>query len=211
MKTKYTLATLLCFVVCGVAFGKMVKIDPAAGFNQRLATEAARTRSIRSDFKQVKYLEVFSEKIDSKGIFYFMKDDKIRLEYITPLDYLIVINGQKLKIVSDGKTNVVNLGSNAMMKEIKGMLAACMTGDLTRMTGSYDMVYFEDADSYLVSIKPRSKNVQAYLQEIHIYLEKKNMSVRKLRLQENATDYTEYQFTNTTYNTLTSDEKFIIR
>ena len=37
------------------------------------------------------------------------------------------------------------------------------------------------------------------------------MSVQTLRLSENAKDYTEYHFTNRKYNTLTSDEKFVIR
>ena len=34
------------------------------------------------------------------------------MEYFRPMDYLIVINGSKLKIVSDGKKSIMNLSSN---------------------------------------------------------------------------------------------------
>lgn len=133
------------------------------------------------------------------------------MDYTTPVDYQIIINGQKLKIVSEGKSNVVNLGSNRMMDEMKGMLAACMVGDLSSITSTYKLDYYESPSLYVVKIRPVSKSVQAYISEIIISINKEDMSVQTLRLSENEKDYTEYRFTNRKYNTLTNDEKFIIR
>ena len=65
-------------------------------FESRLAKEAQTVESIESDFTQVKYLDVFDEKVTSKGKFYYQKTHKICMEYFRPMDYLIVINGSKL-------------------------------------------------------------------------------------------------------------------
>lgn len=189
----------------------MKQIDPSVTFNKRLAEEAVRLQSIESDFTQVKYLDVFDEKVISKGRFYFKKENKICLDYTSPLNYLMVINGEKLKIISEGKTSLVNLGSNPMMNEMKAMLSACMIGDLSQLTSGYQVDYFENAMLYKVNIWPVSQAIKAYLREIVICIDKKSMLVKNLRLSESEKDYTEYEFTNQKYNTLTSDEKFSVR
>ena len=51
---------------------------------------------------------------------------------------------------------------------------------------------------------------RAYINQIQIYLDKKDMSVHKLRLSETATNYTEYEFSNKKFNSL-KDEKMCIR
>lgn len=209
------LSNLFCFLfVCCLPLFAQKELKPLADtsvFEERLKKEAATVSSIESDFTQEKYLDVFNEKIVSKGRFYYKKENKIRMDYTSPVDYQIIINGQKLKIVSEGKSNVVNLGSNKMMNEMKGMLAACMVGDLGRMTSAYKLDYYETPALYVVKIIPVSKSVQAYIREIVISIDKKDMSVQTLRLAENATDFTEYHFTGKKYNTLASDEKFVIR
>lgn len=94
----------------------------------------ANRRVPRKQFTQVKYLDVFDEKVTSKGKFYYQKTHKICMEYFRPMDYLIVINGSKLKIVSDGKKSIMNLSSNKMMAQMQDMLTACMIGDLSKMS-----------------------------------------------------------------------------
>ena len=71
--------------------------------------------------------------------------------------------------------------------------------------------YFEDAHYYLIQIKPVSKAIQAYINQIQIYLDKKDMSVHKLRLSETATNYTQYEFSDKKFNSLKDEAKFTIR
>lgn len=209
---KYIYTFLLVVFCLPLAAQKdLIPLASVTAFQERLKKEAALLSSIESDFTQEKFLDVFNEKIVSKGRFYYKQENMIRMDYTSPVDYQIIINGQKLKIVSEGKSNVVNLGSNQMMNEMKGMLAACMIGDLTVMSSAYRLEYYESPSLYVVKIRPVSKSVQAYISEIIISIDKKDMSVQTLRLSENAKDYTEYHFTNRKYNTLVSDEMFVIR
>lgn len=209
MKVIYTLLLLLA---TGSLYAQpMKKLNNLQEFDKRLAQETQTVQSIESDFTQVKYLDVLDEKVTSRGKFYYKKSNRICMEYARPMNYLIVINGAKLKIVSDGKKSVMNLSSNKMMNQMQDMLTACMVGDLSKMAPNYRLEYLEDTSYYLVRIKPVSKAVQAYIAGIEIYLSKKDMSVHKLRLSETATNYTEYEFHNQRFNSLKDEAKFSVR
>lgn len=189
----------------------MKKIIHMQDFEKRLTREAETIQSIASDFTQVKYLDILDEKIISKGKFYYQKSDKICMEYARPVNYQIVINGSRLKIVADGKKSVMSLSSNRMMNQMQDMLTACMIGDLSKMSSDYKLEYFENDSHYLVKIKPVNKAIQAYISEIEIYLDKKDMSVHKLRLTETAANYTEYEFYNKRFNDLKDETMFSVR
>lgn len=210
MKRLFTQLLLTFVAVSSLQAQQMRKINQMQEFDKRLSQETQTLQSIESDFSQTKYLDVLDEKVKSKGRFYYKKSNKIRMEYTSPINYLIVINGSKLKIVSDGKKNIMNVNSNKMMNEVQNMLTACTIGDLSKMSDNYRLEYFEDAKSYLVKIKPISKTMQAYIASIQIYLDKKDMSVYKMILSETATNYTEYQFYNKKFNSLKNEAIFAI-
>lgn len=207
---KILLLLLFC-VVLPMQAQQMKKLTDLKDFEARLLQEAKNIESIESNFTQIKYLDVFDEKITSKGKFYYKKSNKICMDYAQPMNYLIVINNNQLKIVSDGKKSIMDLHSNKMMNQMQDMLTACMVGDLSNMSPGYALEYFEDAHYYLIQIKPVSKAVKAYINQIQIYLDKKDMSVHKLRLSETATNYTEYEFSDKKFNSLKDEAKFTIR
>ena len=97
-----------------------------------------------------------------------------------PLDYLVVINDGKLKMVSDGKKNIVALNTNKMMAGMQEMITACMVGDLNRMKDGYDIDYQENEKHYQVTITPKSQTVRDYVAKIRLLLSKANMSVSEL-------------------------------
>lgn len=145
MRTLVTYTLLIFLSVVSAHAQGMKKLTQLQDFEKRLAEEAQTVQSIESDFTQVKYLDIFDEKVTSKGKFYYQKSNKICMEYFRPMDYLIVINGSKLKIVSDGKKTIMNLSANKMMGQMQDMLTACMIGDLSKMSSNYQLAYFEDA------------------------------------------------------------------
>lgn len=202
---------LLCLLFATIGHAQMRPMSNPDQFNKRLAAEAQTLQSIESDFIQQKYLDVFDEKVTSRGRFYYKKENKICLQYSRPLNYLIVINNARLKIVSDGKKSIMNLSSNKMMNQMQDMLTACMVGDLSKLSSNYQLSYFEDSQYYLVRIKPTNKAIQAYIAEMEIHLDKTDMSVCRLRLSETATNYTEYEFLNKKFNALTDENVFSVR
>lgn len=203
ISTIFTIAISLA-PVCA----QMKKLEDKQSFERKLELSTKEVKSIESSFTQIKHLDVFDNDITLKGKFYYKYNNKICLDYTGSLSYIIVINADKLKIVDNGKKSIVNLGSNKTMKEMQGMLTACMSGDISQLSSEYELEYFEDSKHFLVVVKPKSKVVQEYIKDFHIYFDKKDMSVDKLRISENTTDYTDYLFGNKKFNTLQNDDKF---
>ena len=207
---RHLLTFLIVTMTALAAAAQVSGIADMQKFESRLKETSDKLTSIESDFLQVKHLDMFDEDVTSKGKFYYLKDNKISLDYSQPLSYLIVINGSRLKIVADGKKSVMQLNTNKMMNEMQDMITACMVGDLNRMNDSYNLKYQEDNNQYIISITPRSKQVKDYVSAIEIRLSKADMSVDQLRMYENEADYTDYKFSNKRFNQLKDESRFAI-
>lgn len=169
-------------------------------FMSELQRKNASITSIQAKFVQTKFLSVFSTEMKSDGNFFWEKNDKICLDYQTPVKYKIVINGDKLKTVSSGKSNVINTKGNPMMDQMSALIAACMTGNIDRMGSGFKVKIEESASDYRLTIEPQAKEVQSYIAKMEIFLSRKDMSVSRLVMHENADDYTGYVFTDNKFN-----------
>ncbi len=190
---------------------EMQPITNTVDFEKNLKDAAEKIQSVESNFRQEKFMKVFSEKMVSTGMFYYRKPNKISLQYDKPMQYTVTINGDKLQTVTGGKKTTVNLGSNKMMAQMRGLIEASMIGNISALGKEYDLQYFQSDSEYFVKISPTSKAIKAYIKEIGITFDRQTMEVRRLRMTENNDDYTDYIFTNSQYNTLQLDEKFTVR
>ena len=203
---------LFCIMLCTGTAAAQTSFTPAASAGQLDASLIKASNSVEaleSDFVQTKYMEMLSENIVSKGKFYYKKAGKIALDYTSPAQYLIVINGQQIKIVSDGKKNIYELRANKMMSQTSVLLSACMTGNLSLLSADYRLEYSENDRQYRIKIQPLDR-MKSYLKEIDIFLNKQDLSVERLRMTEPTLDYTEYVFTDKKKNIPLADELFRI-
>jgi outer membrane lipoprotein-sorting protein len=192
------------------AQGDFIAITAAEKFKQELKTESAQLTGIESIFTQTKYIGLLSEKIVSSGKFYYKKPDKICMDYSSPVKYLMVINGNKIKINSDEKNNVYDLTANKMMSQTQTLISACMTGNLEKLSSAYELSFKENKTLYWVQVLPQG-SVKSYLKSIDIYLDKNDFSVHQLKITETSDDYTEYTFTGKKKNPPIPDAKFSIK
>ena len=90
MRTLLLYLSLFFLSIVTVHAQSMKKMVQKTEFENRLAKEAQTVESIESDFTQVKYLDVFDEKVTSKGKFYYQKSNKICHRFILR-NYRIII------------------------------------------------------------------------------------------------------------------------
>jgi len=124
MNYKFLLFILFCFFIFYKvdAQNDFRAIASIESFKSRIAEESDSITSIESRFTQTKYIRLLSEKIISTGTFSYQKPDKVSLDYQSPVKYLIVINGNKIRIDSDGKTNTIDAGSNRIMEQMSSLI-----------------------------------------------------------------------------------------
>jgi outer membrane lipoprotein-sorting protein len=179
-------------------------------FKKSLEASAQKTNTIKSDFVQEKNLSVLSEKIISKGQFYFKKSNFLRWEYTTPFQYIIALNGDNVMIKDGNKVSKYDVQSNKMFKEINDMMVGMVQGKLLG-NKSFKINYLEDEKYFIVQSIPLQKNKKEFLKEIYLFFDKKDIAVSKINFVEPSGDYTDIAFTSRQMNVEIPNEKFIIK
>src|ERR1700712_5438035 len=127
---KYFFLLLICLA------GKAVKAQYAgytqladlSKFKNEFSAATQKTLTIKSNFVQEKNLSMLSEKIVSKGKFWFKKDNLVRMEYDQPFQYLMIINNDKVYVKDGQKENRVSARSNKLFQQINKIMIDCMQG-----------------------------------------------------------------------------------
>ena len=105
------------------------------------------TNSIESDFVQVKNLSMLSEKITSKGHFWFQKQNNLRWEYSEPYKYCIVINKDKILIKDENKVKKYDMNSNKVFKEINDIMISCVNGNILNSNKLFPLTNFKNQNN----------------------------------------------------------------
>lgn len=205
------LILLFCSLQQAGAQPKMKPMADIPGFKANLLSSTQKAKSMECDFVQKKFLEVLTEPVISNGHFCFKRENLIRWEYLTPNQYLIIINNDKVLTKNKNeKANVIDIRSNKLFKELTDMMISCFSGNIKAIEKKYSIQYFENEKQYMTKLVPLDKNAGAYLKNIDMYFDKNDMTISKLMMVEPSNDYTEYNFTNKKLNLPIGDEKFKI-
>jgi outer membrane lipoprotein-sorting protein len=177
-------------------------------FKSKLIAMSGSSNTITSDFIQEKNLSILSEKIISRGQFFFKKQNNIRWEYSEPYRYLIIISNNQLYIRDDRNQKQYNIQSNKMFQEMNRFITGCIQGDILKNDKDYSIQYFESTGLYYVKLVPRAEKMRQMLNEIQIYFDKNDLTVSRLKMVESGEDYTRIDFKNKKLNTEIPIEKF---
>ena len=176
-------------------------------FKRDVKEMALNTTSIESDFIQEKHLTMLEEVLISEGYFCYKKENKVRWEYKTPIQYLIIINEARFIIFDGNKTSEFDVNSNKIFKEINNMIINSIQGSILE-NEDFTISYYENDDHYLAKLNPNEKNVKKMLRSINIYFDKKDFSVSMMKMIEISGDYTDIKFINKKLNEALPDTLF---
>ena len=177
-------------------------------FLKNLEKATSQITSIQSDFIQEKKLDFIDETIISKGKFVFQKDNKIRWEYTSPFEYLIIMNDGKIYINDGNRANEFDANSNKLFQQINYIIAGSIQGTLLNDETLLSREYFENEEFYYVRLTPLSSGIRDFLTDIYLYFDKNDYSVSKLKMVEQSDDYTIIKFSNKIFNQAVSEDKF---
>ncbi len=185
------------------------QLTDLTNFKEQFTTAAKKTNSIKSDFQQEKNLSMLSEKITSKGKFWFKKDNLVRMEYNQPFQYLMIINKNNVFVKDGQKENTISTKSNKLFQQINKITVDCVQG--TMLTNpDFKVRVFENAKAYLMELLPSAKGLKDYFRNINVIVDKKDYSVSRIEMQELSGDNTIINFTNKELNVTIPDALFAI-
>ena len=204
---------LISFILCSICSvgqypGYTLLIHPET-FKKDFAQATAAIVSIQSGFRQEKSLSMLSENINSNGKFRYRKNDKIRMEYIQPYSYILILNGGKILIKEGQKENKVSANSNKIFQQVNRILIDCVSGS---MLGNPDFQsrIFESSGFFLVELIPLARNLKELYSNINISIDKKDYTATTIEMIEVSGDKTIIRFQNKILNAQIPDSVFNI-
>jgi len=174
-------------------------VKDTSQFKQNLKKMSEKTKTIDCEFVQEKSLEMLTNKVISKGHFYFKKP-KIRWEYNDPYNYLIIFANNKVFIKDDGGKKQYDTQSDKVFKELGMMMLSFIQGNITSSGDSYYTTYLENQQNYYLKLIPKDAKVKEMLSQVDLYLDKTDLSIAKIKMLEPNGDYTSIEFINKKIN-----------
>lgn len=170
-------------------------------------TAAAKVQSLESDFVQEKTLFALTEKITSHGKFWFKRDSKIRMDYVAPFDYKMIINGSRMYVRDGQKESQVNIRSNKLFQQVNQIMISCMQGTVLE-NKEFNTRIFENGPNLLMELTPVGGNLKQLFEAILLTIEKKDSSPVAIQLNESSGDTTLITLSNKKVNGVLRDEIF---
>ena len=207
------IATVVCSLFTLVAWAQPKGYTPVKNtttFETELSKANAAIRTINSDFSQTKNMALLAEKVKSKGKFYFMKDDKIRIEYTQPFSYILVMNKGQVLVKDEQKTSKVNTKNSKALQSVNRIMIDCMRGTILS-NPDFKASVFESGNSYLIALIPSQAAMKNMFSGIDIYLAKKQFDVTRLVMKENGGDLTDMNFSNAQHNQPLNETLFKVK
>ncbi len=210
MKIITTYIFILFSILTFAQNGKFRKVTKPKLVAEKLNSASKKTKSIDSDFKQFKHLDILENDIESTGHFSFQATDKVRWEYIKPYKYLIIMNNGNMWINNGNKTKKYDTNSNKMFKEINDLMLGMLQGQILK-SEKFEVNFFENNKYVLAKLKPKSSGMKEFLTSMNLYFDKKDYNVSKIKMIEHSGDFTLIEFFNRKINIEIPNSKFLVR
>jgi len=203
------LVALICATDVTAQYNGYKPIADLDAFKKKFAVESAKVMSITSDFTQEKTLMALTEKITSSGKFWFKRNNRVRIEYIKPFAYLMIMSGDKMLVRDNDKENKINVKSNKLFQQVNRIMIDCVQGTILD-SKDFTSKVFEDDKVYLLEMTPASKSLREFFQTILLTVDKSDYSVKSIEMNEPAGDKAIISFKNKRLNEQVADAVFAL-
>lgn len=212
---KITNLTFIFLLVAFASFAQLPgngfeKVGDVSKFKTSLATKYNSVSTLSSDFKQVKTLSLLDETIISTGKFYYGKQNKIRIEYLNPYKYLMVINNGQMLVKDEQQTNKINAKGSKVLQSVNQVMVDCMSGTVFQ-NKDFKVTAYMNKSNYLLYLVPVTPEMKKMFDRIEVYLLNYNMEVDRLVMVEKGGDATDMQFSNTKHNITLNETLFKVK
>jgi outer membrane lipoprotein-sorting protein len=182
-------------------------VSDIAAFKKNYIAVSSKIQTLQADFKQNKTISALTEEITSKGKFWFKRNDKVRMDYVEPFVYRLIINGDKIAVRDNQKESKVNVKSNKLFQEVNRVMIDCMQGTVLD-NKTFTTRFFENETSFLLELTPATKTFKEFFSTIVLVIERKDYSPKSILLNEPEGDKTLINLSNKVINGQVSDEVF---
>ena len=171
---------------------------------------ASAMKGMQCDFVQTKRMKLLSKEMQSKGVMYFKRPNKLRWQYTAPYDYTFILNGDKVQIKSSKSTKNIDVQGNKMFRQITNIILNSVTGGSLKSSSDFTVEVYKKDNTYFAKLYPKKKELKQLYQVIEIYFDSALTMVNSVRMVEKTGDETRVNLINTKLNIAVDEKMFAV-
>ena len=177
---------------------------------EKIDKTASAMTGMQCEFTQTKSMKLLSKEMQSKGIMYFKRPNKLRWQYTSPYDYTFILNGDKVQINSSKSTKNIDVQGNKMFRQITNIILNSVTGGSLKSSSDFNVEVYKKDNSYFAKLFPKKKELKQLYQVIEIYFDPALTMVNSVRMVEKTGDETRVNLINTKLNVAVDEKMFAV-
>ena len=172
----------------------------------QLTQAAASMQSMQCRFVQEKTSTMLAEPSVAQGTMHYAAPDRMRWEYTTPYAFALIVNGERIVKVTDGKAEVLEGNAGRMYQGMVGLIMGSASGKKLFDTTVFDIVLYEDNGFWRADMTPKRRDMKRMFSQLVFRFDKKTNGISRVEFVGSAGDVTSIRFEEIKVNA-TLDEK----
>lgn len=178
---------------------------------EKIDKASSAMKTMQCDFTQTKRMKMLSKDMQSKGVMYFKRPDKLHWQYTSPYDYTFIMNGDKVQIKSMKSTKNIDVQQNKMFRQITNIILNSVTGGTLKSSNDFTVEMYKADAGYYAKLLPKKKELKQLYQYLEIWFNPALTMVSSVKMVEKTGDVTVVKLTNTKIGVAVDEKLFAIR
>ena len=174
----------------------------------QLSQAAASMQSMQCRFVQEKTSSMLAEPSVSEGVMYFVAPDKMRWEYVKPYAFALVVNGDRIVNVTDGKAEALEGNANRMYQGIVNIIMGSASGKKMFDASMFDIALFDDDAYWKAEMTPKRRDMKRMFSQLVFRFDKKTNGISRVEFNGSNDDITSIRFEEIKLNEVIGEDKF---
>ena len=159
-----------------------------------LTQAAASMQTLQCCFVQEKTSSMLAEPSMAKGTMHYVAPDKMRWEYIEPYAFALVVNGDHIVKVTDGKSEVLEGKSSRLYQGIVNIIMGSASGKKLFDASVFDVALYDDGTYWRAEMTPKRRDMKRMFSQLVFRFDKKTNGISRVEFEDAGGDVTSIRF-----------------
>lgn len=188
---------LLLMLFGGCVFAQSISPLPetqSRDIATQLTEMAASMKTMQCRFVQQKTMSMLAEPSVSEGTLQYASPDRMRWEYVTPYSFALIVNGEKITRITEGKAEVLDSKSGMMYQGLANIIIGCASGRNMFDKSMFEIVLYDDENLWKAEMTPKRREMKRMFAKLVFGFDKTTRTIKKVDFVETSGDVTRIVF-----------------
>ena len=173
----------------------------------QLTQVAASMQTMQCRFVQEKTSTMLVEPSVAEGMMHYVVPDRMRWEYTSPYAFALVVSGERIVKVTEGKAEVLEGNAGRMYQGMVNLIIGSASGKKLFDTTIFDITLYDDNGFWRADMTPKRRDMKRMFSQLVFRFDKKTNGISRVEFVE-ASGGTSIRFEEIKVNEAIEEEVF---